>query len=742
MSEILAPAGDEEAFYAAVHSGADAVYLGLKDFSARGSAVNFSPESLKKCAAYAHVLGVRVYIALNTLVKEGELDSFFRRARQAWDAGADALIVQDLFLGKRLKEAYPEMVLHLSTQAGVCNVYGARLAKRCGFSRVILARETPIEGIAAVAREIETEVFVQGALCTCFSGRCYFSAFVGGNSGNRGFCKQPCRKKYKIDRAGFDSYAYRLSLADLQVGKDIRKLAEAGVFSFKIEGRMRSPAYVGAAVRFYRDILDGSGDGARDLSDLRRTYNRGDYTKGYLFGQDERLISASIQGHKGEMVGRIAEGKKKIPRFVFVRSSYVPTEGDGFKIVRGDREAGGCVYTASCPVGEGGFYLPAAPFLREGDGVYLTTDVSLAARVASRRRTLPLSVHVTVSEGERPRAVVRGAFGEYAAEASFVAGPAKTRALTKEEAEDCFSKTDVLPFSVRVTAAVEGKPFAVRSALNAFRREVYEGLYARLAGERQPLCARGIGEGKDLPAPPFHSAAIADASAFSAMRDMRSDCFVYAPHDYKDLAASDRFLNYAEYSAGHIFLYLPAFMTDADIAAALPMIERFDGVFGEGAWTAEFCREFGKKLFAGTGFNLFNSVSLRALAEESALVAAALSKELSARESAAFQNAFLFAGGAIELMELGHCPFGKTCARCDRRASYTLTDEQGRAFPLRRYESAGCRFTLFNCVPLAPREASLALYDFRALSEEDIRAYARGGRPARVTAGLSVSGVR
>ena len=149
------------------------------------------------------------------------------------------------------------LCLHLSTQAGVCNALGAKYAKELGFSRVILARETRLADIVEIAKIIETEAFVQGALCTCFSGQCYLSSFAGGNSGNRGKCKQPCRKRYKIDRAGFDEYAYRISLSDLCVGEDIQKLTEAGVSSFKIEGRMRRPEYVASAVAYYRALIDG-----------------------------------------------------------------------------------------------------------------------------------------------------------------------------------------------------------------------------------------------------------------------------------------------------------------------------------------------------------------------------------------------------------------------------------------------------------------------------------------------------
>ena len=250
MSEILAPAGDKKSVLAAINAGADAIYLGLKEFSARSSAENFEMESFIETVKYAHAFGVKVYVAMNTLVKERETENFISALLGVWNSGADAIIVSDIFLGAYIKSLYPEIIMHLSTQAGVCNVYGAQFAKEKGFSRVILARETPLEDIKSIAEIIETEVFVQGALCSCFSGQCYLSSFAGGNSGNRGKCKQPCRKLYTIDREGYGEDSYKLSLSDLSVGEDITKLIEAGVFSFKIEGRMRRSEYVSAAVKY------------------------------------------------------------------------------------------------------------------------------------------------------------------------------------------------------------------------------------------------------------------------------------------------------------------------------------------------------------------------------------------------------------------------------------------------------------------------------------------------------------
>ena len=234
MLEILAPAGNKESAQAAIHNGAKAIYLGIQTFSARQSATNFDESSLRDILFEAHLFDVKVYVAMNTLIKDTETEDFFKSLLSVWSLGVDAIILQDTLLGKLIHSLYPEIVLHLSTQAGVCSVNGARFAKECGFSRVILARETPLEEMSRIADIIETEAFVQGALCTCFSGQCYFSSFAGGNSGNRGRCKQPCRKLYTYNRDGEGQKNYALSLSDLSLGEDIQKYISAGVTSFKI----------------------------------------------------------------------------------------------------------------------------------------------------------------------------------------------------------------------------------------------------------------------------------------------------------------------------------------------------------------------------------------------------------------------------------------------------------------------------------------------------------------------------
>ena len=292
MLEILAPAGNAECAQAAINHGANAIYLGYSQFSARQSAENFDVDALCAVIQQAHLQDVKVYIAMNTLVKDSELAVFTQTLLQVWALGVDAIIMQDVLLGRAIHKRYPEIVLHLSTQAGVCTLDGAKFAQESGFSRVILARETPLKEITEIASFMETEVFVQGALCTCFSGQCYFSSFAGGNSGNRGRCKQPCRKLYTYDRVGHEEKSYALSLSDLSVGEQIEKLRQAGVVSFKIEGRMRRAEYVAAAVRYYRALLDGDTANVKQyLSDLKRLLK----PNGVLFA-DNVLFRGYIDG--------------------------------------------------------------------------------------------------------------------------------------------------------------------------------------------------------------------------------------------------------------------------------------------------------------------------------------------------------------------------------------------------------------------------------------------------------------
>lgn len=703
MCEILAPAGNAACAEAAIGSGADAIYLGYSAFSARAGAENFDSDALKEILLKAHFSGVKVYVAMNTLVKDGETEEFIKTLLSVWNEGADAIILQDLFLGKYLHERYPEIILHLSTQAGVCDEDGAVLAKRFGFSRVILARETPFGQIEKIAKIIETEVFVQGALCTCFSGQCYFSSFAGGNSGNRGRCKQPCRKLYSYDRSGFSEKSYALSLSDLCVGEYVEKFRKIGVFSFKIEGRMRRAEYVAAAVGYYRAILDGASPQTLSdrLSALRRAYNRGNYTKGLAFGQDKRLLSRDVQGHLGEKVGVV----KPIDGRYFVESSFRPASGDAFKILRGGREAGGALFDGS---DRRGFYIRSKSRLFAGDGVFVTTDTASNGRVTSEKTLRRIALRLTFKEGERARAVCRWEGGSVSVVSDFVLPRAEKRRLTEEEIEECFLKVDALPVSVSFDGLeVSGEIFLAKSLLNAFRRTVYGKMTEALTkNENERYVFSGLSDSsggcdRNAPGGTNGNSVAVIAENFPENADGKIDVAVYKPHDYS--AAPPETFSEGQFRK---YIYYPAFATEGTVGriAELIRLTGAEGIYAENYGGLVFAEREKVKVFAGTGFNLTNAIAVSVLLACPEVSFYAVSKELDEREQEALagERAFVLSSGGIKLMDLCYCPFGKSCASCDGRNFYSLTDESGRAFPVRRTLSGegDCRFEIYNCARL------------------------------------------
>ncbi len=356
LPELLAPVGGEEQLKAAVENGADAVYMGGRLFNARVNAGSFGGEQLKESVRYAHSKGVKVYITLNTLVKDEELEDAVMVARECYLAGVDALIVQDFGLGRELRRRLPQMELHLSTQGTVYDLDGVLEAKEMGFERVVLARETPFDEIRAIAQatDVPLEIFVHGALCMCYSGQCQMSRFQGGRSGNRGGCAQPCRLPYEIlrngkpvlDKGGKDPVfsKYRLSPKDMCTIDSLGDFIDAGVASLKIEGRMKSPEYVAVVTRIYRKYLDlYQRDGwyevsREDREALQQIFNRGSFTDGYLWNNPRKdLLSGDLPKHQGLELGKVLKVRtagegKAIRQYLTVRLSRDLNLGDGVEV--------------------------------------------------------------------------------------------------------------------------------------------------------------------------------------------------------------------------------------------------------------------------------------------------------------------------------------------------------------------------------------------------------------------------
>jgi putative protease len=311
LPELLAPAGSRRAMDAAVMAGADAVYFGAKSFNARASAENFSAEEIKDAVKYLKTLGVKSNITMNTQLYEGELFAALKDAETVINAGADAIITADLGLASLIKKYFPEAELHASTQVCGENTENAKMLARLGFSRMVAAREISLESLRMLCENspIETEIFVHGALCVSHSGSCLMSSVIGGRSGNRGECAQPCRLPYKCKGC-----EYPLSLRDLSLAKHITDLLPLGIASLKVEGRLKSPEYVAGVISVYRKLLDGGRNAEKEeMEYLASLFSRSGFTAGYFEKNISRaMLGVRTQADKNE--SKSAESAKLSPR--------------------------------------------------------------------------------------------------------------------------------------------------------------------------------------------------------------------------------------------------------------------------------------------------------------------------------------------------------------------------------------------------------------------------------------------
>lgn len=328
--ELLAPAGNWDALVAAVQNGADAIYAGGTSFSARAYAQNFDRDVLKKAIDYCHLYGKKLYMTVNTLVDDEELRDMVSYAVDAYKMGVDAFIVQDLGAARVMLDM--GLPVHASTQMTVHNTEGVKFLQHMGFKRVVLARELSLDEIKDIVANtsLEIEVFVHGALCVSYSGQCLLSSFIGGRSGNRGRCAQPCRKLYQLingDKAIGD-FCYILSMKDLNTINWLQEIVGAGVTSLKVEGRMKRPEYVATVIRAYRSALDGTLS-EQDCSDLECIFNR-EFTPGYIMGDSiTNVVNTKSPKNQGVYVGKLLSVRKRIGDFMLERPVSV---GDGIGI--------------------------------------------------------------------------------------------------------------------------------------------------------------------------------------------------------------------------------------------------------------------------------------------------------------------------------------------------------------------------------------------------------------------------
>ena len=336
--ELLAPVGNKESLIAAINAGCDAVYLSGKKYGARAFAYNFSNEDLIWAINSCHLYGVKVYVTVNTIIYEKEVEDFISYIDFLHRNNVDAVIMQDIGMIDLVRKTYPNLEIHVSTQVNVHNIEGVKFFEELGINRVVLGRETPIEEVSNIKSKsnVELEVFVHGALCVSYSGQCLMSALIGGRSGNRGMCAGCCRLPYDLisDGKKINKDKYLLSTKDLMVIENIGDLIDLGVESFKIEGRMKRPEYVYLVVSLYRKAIDSYIENGKviisdeDIVNIKKIFNRG-FTKGYLFNE-KYIVNQRRPNHMGINIGKVVDYKKG---FVYVKLSNSLSVLDGIRIV-------------------------------------------------------------------------------------------------------------------------------------------------------------------------------------------------------------------------------------------------------------------------------------------------------------------------------------------------------------------------------------------------------------------------
>ena len=754
MTELLAPAGSFAALQAAIANGADAVYLGGKSFSARAFADNFTVEELKEAVRLAHFHGVMVYVTANTLVGDRELGAFLFYAAQLYRMGVDALIVQDIGLLDPLRQAVPGLPVHASTQMTVYDAYAARLLAEEGVARAILARELSFDDIRAVknASPIPLEMFVHGALCVCFSGQCLFSSMVGGRSGNRGRCAQPCRMAYRlVDEFGEAEELkvegkYLLSPKDLFGYDDVEELYKLGVASWKIEGRMKKPQYVATVSRIYsrllRELEAGRGvtRNEDDVRCLMQVCNR-DRSSGYWHGNPgSALMSYTRPNNRGLFLGRISEAKNGR---ISLRLALPLSRGDGVEIWQsGKRE--GCTVDAILLDGQtveraeaGQTVSFAAAAGKAGDRVFKTYDAPLmeAAELSyNKLPDKPLRCQVDARVGAPLSVSFRDDDGYAASRVTqYVVDQANKPGSARDIA---FSQLGRLGGSgyqlAELKGAIDENALLPASVLNQTRRELVEEIFAaRAAKDDRPFdeaafsaalrAAESLPE-KTVPRNKKLSVSVlvhTEALLEEALRrDYRDIYFDFCGFQDAPAAVPARLAQLAAGKKARLIPYLPQILLPREEASFRRELDKWlpqapDAICVNNLGQIRLLQELGwqGEIYSGQGLNVFNSAACRFL-QRQGVSRVALSPELTLTQLEQLEQVEVetevFAQGALQLMVSEYCLLGAACGgRCQSKDQQTpcsgpcrqgqprfLMDEKGYRFPLK--EDRACRMHIFN----------------------------------------------
>ena len=711
IPELLAPAGSMDALVAAVNAGADAVYLGGKRFGARKYSPNFNDEELGQALAYAHMRGIRVYVTVNTLVHDRELPEVARYLGDLYAMGADAVLIQDPGIALIARDIVPELPRHASTQCTITSREGVLHAHREGFERVVLAREVPLAELDRIFqvppdKRPGIEIFIHGALCYAYSGQCLLSSVIGGRSGNRGACAQPCRRDYSLVAGTPDSFGRitrprrvplgepcLLSTKDLCLYPHLAGILERPITALKIEGRMRSPDYVAIVVSIYRKALNAVAAGTfvpeqSDMDDLAIAFSRG-FTSGYLCGdRGPSLMGRDRPDKRGFFIGTVRSVRGSETR-VAAAGSRALSAGDGLVGIDPVTRAESGFVLRERPLRAGRDLLIRQPTgCREGMVLYLTRSVSLERRAGAIRSAagpagrFPIPIEVALSVATHKPSVLAGSFKgpgggvvRVTTEADFIPEQAEERATTSDEISRQIRKSGGTAFSVSdLSLTYGGGLFLPVGALNRFRRHFFSEAEKALLQTYLPD-DREIGEARSrlavrlpqLDGPLKRGSRNPDLAIIcNDIDSVKAACQAGCKRVYFEPDPGDmgRVLREAiatcRESKVRIAWKWPRIPLPEFTTAALTLLPGFadaglEEVMTEGAMYADPIRDRapGIQVTGGPDLNVFNACAIRALAHDCPGVT--LSPELSGEDIALLCNR-LGDSGQVSVLVQGNIP--------------------------------------------------------------------------------------
>lgn len=716
--ELLAPAGSFEALQAAVQNGCDAVYLGGSMFGARAFANNFDEEEMKKAIRYAHTYGVKVFVTVNTLIKEDEIEDCVRYVRFLYEHDADALIVQDLGLFSILRERFPDIELHASTQMHIHNPQGITFMKQEGACRVVVPRETPIEEIRAYTKlGVDIEVFVQGALCVSYSGQCLMSSLTLGRSGNRGECAQNCRMQYQLEKSENGKKevlsgkgAYLLSPQDMNTLDHVPELIEAGIASFKIEGRMKRPEYVAVMVALYRQAIDAYYEGTsfivdeEKLTEMKKVFNRG-FTQGHLFhAYGPSLMNPLRPNHMGIAIGKVIRIRKQ--RMVIELCADL-MQGDGIRILKDKEDEGfrvNRIYQNDLLVHEAKagdiIELDKSGYVEVGARLVKTSDTKqlkqLQESYAKLYRRIPVYAHITMKRKQPLHLEVMDEEGHVVkVNSTQCSDIALSSPLRQERIEKQLRKTKDTPYDmVDIQYDLDEEAIHPIADLNQLRRDAL----AQLTSLREVRhLKRRIQD--------FHQPSLrvtqTKPAALCAIVHTKQQAQVCAEEGLSYIFMENK-QEYPSVKQSGIFERTPRVMKDTYEGDALRMIQETGGL----------CVPH---TLCDTSLNLTNSYTAAFLLAQDA-IGACFSLESDLTDCIAIQENFQKRYGTSpalyypiygheELMLSEYCPINavvhngtkRNCGLCRGTASYALLDLKKQRYPLLCDEA--CRMHLLSSQP-------------------------------------------